>query len=463
MPLLCALRTKTSCDLLVYLTGVFPGFGTAEAWADGTSTPLAIYAQRDVAKPFFQRWQGPTSNSWWTSASMLSTGVAAPTNWTKGVNSPTADESACLIFDNGRNVSIQIYDGATMAWGASTVLCSASAGFSSDDRGADIAYENGGDLLVTYWKYSDVKLAWRTRTPGGNMSNEFSMDLPDGATGLHWVSLTPRPNSNKILMTALDDSAALFTAVWSGGGWGTVETLATGLEAYGQECFAAAYEQNSKEAMVVYGKPNQATPYFRVLSGSGWSAEQALPSIGAAPIWIRLAPRPTTNEIVMVAMNSNRLISACTWNGSSWGSVTNFGTGQANDRRGFDVAWNSTGTKALALYGVDGLGGSFKYRTYDGASWSGQLTAGQVAATMSVAQVYPGPISGEIWAITMETANRVHFWRYTGAAMTGSPMQLHTGGHGQKYDSFGLVLPRASQPPEDEPFRVTNWREIGAE
>jgi hypothetical protein len=137
----------------------------------------------------------------------------------------------------------------------------------------------------------------------------------------------------------------------------TLATIATADTAY--RPFDIAYEQNTGRAIVAYRSTNTGRVYYRVWSSTAgvsgaWVRPQTELVMGGTGLvrWVRLEPRPGTNEIMLVTMDANNDIYAYRWDGSSWvnnKTVTTSGISSTNQT--FDVAWETTRGNCLIVYG----------------------------------------------------------------------------------------------------------------
>jgi hypothetical protein len=143
-------------------------------------------------------------------------------------------------------------------------------------------------------------------------------------SGARWTVLKSAPagRNEKILVT-LDNQGNLQAQVWtSGSGWGSVRTLATGLDLVVRyRPFDVEYERATGKAVVFYANSN--VPSYQTWDGSSWNSG-TFPNVSQTgqPWWIKAKrnPNPVGNDIMIAALDATATgpnLWAYTWNGTS--------------------------------------------------------------------------------------------------------------------------------------------------
>ncbi len=449
-----SLKTGITVALLLISCALSP------AHADGTTTALAIYSQNNSAAPYMRTWIA--SPEGWSAQSTISPAPASGTPWVTPLNSPVANESAIVIFDASRNLSLQIASGSS--WGSAVTLAT-NVGTASGGRACAAAYDPSGKLIIAYWKGASGQLAIRVRSAGGTLGGESLYDIGTGLSGLRWVTLTRKPQSNRMLILALDGSGKLIAGMWNGSssasGW---TTLASDVDSLTTESFAGAWEQSSRTPMVVYRRSGQTAPCYRRYVSDAWTTESTITTTSPAtfrPVYTRLAPKPASNQILLCACDASANLGSALWNGSAWTALSTAASlhNQSSGRRTFDVAWQADGAQALMIYGGQNGNAKFRRRTFSGSSWSSESVVGSNTATAQVTLLYPQVGTSEIWAMAMDAGNKVYFAKWSGSAIT-TWSQLTSGSSYPDCDSFGLIMPTTLAPADDEPLVITDWEEV---
>lgn len=417
--------------------------------ADGNSPTMVVFGRDGNGSPAYSTFD---DGSWSSPLAMPS--VGAETYWVVLKNCPTRDETACATLDQDNDINVLIYDGS--AWGGATEVCSDAA--TNSTRPFDLCYEQeSGDMLLAYWDNGDEKVGFRTY--GGTvLSGEGLLTMPSTAD-LRFVSLTPNPATDEILLLAGNDENHVFAAAWNGGGWGSVTTLVADGETATEEQFAVTYESQSGAALVVYTEQDDDSPHYRVWDGTSWSADAQMPSIGAGGRWLRLAADPASDEILFAAVDDSDDINVNVWNGSSWGSTLQVESDAfSHAERRFDLAYEAGGGKALLVYHQAWMVNP-RYRTWDGSSWSSEQQGPLIWSWDRVIQLRTGTTAGEVFVAESDFAGDLQMLRWDGSSLSG-PQELHTDlGGTESTERFMLALPSGLAPTK---LVLKDWSRGGA-
>lgn len=412
-----------------------------------TQTVMVVYGRNGSNVPRYRTWTG---TAWSAAQNMPDTG--GPAKWVRMKICPTRNETTFIVEDAAKRVSAAFYSNG--AWGAVSLLSNDTGG--TNDRPEDIAYEQlSSDALCVYWKGNSDRFGYRTYN-GSTFSSEQLLSSPF-ATEADFVTLFPRPSSNDILLLTADgqDGGTFKAAVWDGSAWGSWSTLVSSLETNNQECYSAAFESQTGRGVAVYIERNQAIPRYRLLTGSSWGSQASLPTIGAVGQWIRLAADPTSNDILMVALDEANDINANRWNGSAWGTNTELATSCANyDRRSFDVIYERGTGRALLVYGLSGSN-VLRYRTWNGTSWTAEATGPDLGSVVQIISLSRGFANNEVFIAVSDASRRLHMVRWDGASMSAATIaETNLSGQAQYY-SFAVPEPTVAPHP-----RIQSWSEV---
>ncbi len=124
----------------------------------------------------------------------------------------------------------------------------------------------------------------------------------------------------------------------------------------GKREFDIEYEAASGDALVVYSN-NTTNPEYRTRSGGSWSATSSVfstpPGSGSVQ-WIKLAQRPSSNEIALVYSDANSDLFTVIWDGSSWTESTTETTLETNLAQittdVFDVEYEQTSGDLMVVW-----------------------------------------------------------------------------------------------------------------
>ncbi|MGH7274991.1 MAG: hypothetical protein ACREIQ_11115, partial [Nitrospiria bacterium] len=136
-------------------------------------------------------------------------------------------------------------------------------------------------------------------------------------------------------------------------------------------------------------------PRYRLWNGTGWSSPVTVPvtQTSGVPVWIRLEPRPNSNEILLVYQDTNNDINALVWNGTAFTHEQLLETQAFSTiAQAFDIAYEQRSCSQFqpSCNGLVVWARSRdpfpQYRTWNDSAWSAQGQAG-ISATDSSAQL----------------------------------------------------------------------------
>lgn len=415
----------------------------------GSTSPAAtpptvlVFSKSGTGAPRYALWNG----SAWSSPAAMPT-VGAEAYWVVTRNCPLRDETVCVTFDVSENLKAAfLRDGG---WTNFTQLAQNTG--QKAYRVIDAVYEqNSGRCLVVYYDDQNANMGYHL-TDGGALTAKTSFSRPSSSK-VNFVSLVARPGSNDVFLLAADVGSRLSVNHWNGAAWSGWSTITTTLNSYTLECFALACEAESTKALLAYARSGQAQPRYRVWNGASWSSESSMPSVGAAARFIRLASDLETNRIVFGCLDSSKNISVNVWNGTTWASNFTATTSAPNDDiRNFDVAFEGGGGRPIVVYTRSGQS-ALRYRTWDGASWSSELTGANLGDTARIVQLRTGLLSGEVHGIASDTSDELSVFRWNGIAMSAATQLEGSLGGDPKAEQFMIAAqPAAALVPADVPY-----------
>lgn len=170
--------------------------------------------------------------------------------------------------------------------------------------------------------------------------------------------------------------------------------------------------------MMAYSKTT-TTPFYRVWNGTAWSAEASAQAVVGNINYIVLKSARTRNESILGVQTSTGAIYVQTWNGTSWGNLTQVGTGPTTTRS-FDIAYEKNTDRAVIAYTPSSGSADFAYRTWDGTTLSTAttITAPPTTGALNWLELRQNPLSAsnEIAMIMLDANADVYGMRWTGSA-----------------------------------------------
>ncbi len=217
------------------------------------------------------------------------------------------------------------------------------------------------------------------RWDGADWSNEASALA--GSSNPRQVVLKANPFRAERVLGVVGTDRSLNFQVWNGVVWdnAVLATSSSGVVSHPSRSFDIAYEQQSGQALVVYGETGSIFPRYRVWNGSGWGSAGTVPitRTSGVPVWVRLEPKPNSNEILVVYQDTNNDINALIWNGSSF--VTQSENLLENDTsttqaQTFDVAYDTQSGQGVVAWAKAGTAIP-RFRIWNGTIWEPEQQA----------------------------------------------------------------------------------------
>ncbi len=232
---------------------------------------------------------------------------------------------------------------------------------------------------------------------GTDWESEQSANDVGGVTNM--VVLRSAKTRNEKILGVLDTSGHINVQVWDGSAWGTVLEVTT---AIGANCdyrgFDIAYEGSSDDAIIVY-QNNVADPLYRVWNGTGWSdaATLDLPTAGI-PVWVRMASKPGSDEIIVATLDKGSNVTAAVWDGSAWGNnISLEGAAESYKYSGIAVAYEFISGDAMVAWsdGGEAKGGP-QYNFWNGTAWGSEATAPETGDESRYIELSSDPLGDTI-------------------------------------------------------------------
>lgn len=252
------------------------------------------------------------------------------------------------------------------------------------------------DAMISYYETDIYSPKYRT-WDGSSWGGEGSCSNVGGRA--YWVVLKSHPTSTEKILGTIDHLYDVNVQVWDGAAWGNIQQATGSGSTYSYRSFDVAYEQSSKDGMVVYGFNNLTSMGFRTWSGSSWSSESTF-LIGATDEieWVTLASKPESDEILGGFQDKNARVYSAVWDGTTWGNATWCEqTTEKHTTFCVDVAYEHGGDNEGIVVWGDKLDDKPRYRIWDGSNWSAMSYAVDQGATDILwVKLAPDPNSDDI-------------------------------------------------------------------
>jgi hypothetical protein len=181
-----------------------------------------------------------------------------------------------------------------------------------------LVYGEGSVQMPRYRLWSETSQTWGSELSAGSI----------GGT-IEWVSVKTSPIRDEYILATADAYDDINVQIYSNKTgtlcWhnsilcNSVIELTTASTAANVHKMDLAYEKINGRAIFVYSD-NTSIPKYVIWNGDHWSSQQNIPVTKTSGIieWIKLIPRPNSNEIALVYSDSRDSLNAMIWDGNSW-------------------------------------------------------------------------------------------------------------------------------------------------
>lgn len=383
--------------------------------------------------PAYRLWDG---SAW--GAEQSANSIGSDVQWLRLAGSPLSGAYVMAVLDNDSDIEIQVYDGST--WGS--VLQATNDAGTTSSRVFDVAYEQlSGEALLVYRESGTSDVRYRTYD-GSAWSGEATHSIT--ANNLAWLRLIPKPGSDEIMLVAQSSDSTNHTraVVWNGSVFTNLSPTSSTSGYSASDHADMAIESTSGQGLFVFTQGGN-NPGYRTLTSATWSNTTNAPSVGGASEWIKLAPSPVNDTIVMASQDVNSDINVNVWYGAGWGTNLEVETSTAStSRRAMDVAFEPGGSRALVAY--DENSHTLKYRTWNGSTWSSEQSGPNGGnAPIHTIQAVPGVGESDILLTWMMDNGQIRGAIWNGTSMT-TLGAVAMGAGNKLYESFMAATAQGS-------------------
>lgn len=398
---------------------------------------MIVYAKAAADNiPYYRRWDG---TQWGPERQATAVGAGNTIQYLVLKFARTRNEAILGTLDSSGEISVQVWNGNTNTWSATTLLADAGTASDVGYRSFDIEYETSGDRAIVVFKDANGSANPDYRIWDGT-SWSAATNIIIATTGeVRWIELAPNPltTSNEIVMITLDTSNDVYGMRWTGTVWsdmGVAGTWDTSAANSGQpantpsKIIDVAYEQLNGRAMFIWGDTTATDNYYRIWDGTTLSAANILldiPAMGDEADWVRLVPRPNSNELMYGVQDGGRDLNTRLWNGVAWDTAVQHpehdATTEDVDDRNFDIVFETDPANAGKAWLLWGNGTVVSRKQWDSGtnSWGATATTGDNTALVQLA-AHPrsGVIFAGIYEDSASTPDDIWEMHLTGGAWT---------------------------------------------
>lgn len=414
------------------------------------TTRTIVYTAAGSNTPAMRTWTG---SAWSSATNTLNLGHKP--KWAVSRACYPRTERLAAFIDTDKDLHVMAFNGTSWSGGAKI----AEDVGTDAERPFDLQYEHAsGDALIVYRSGGLDRVAYYRTWNGSSWSAEQSVSLP-GTDKPKFIRLVQKPGSDEIMCLVLDNNEDLSALVWNGSAIVGTTLLDGNTATNNTEHIDAAYEWSTGRCMVAWCNQGSSPPTYRLWTGAAWLSAAALPNVSGKSRWLRLAADSAGSRIMALVLGDNDDLSAVAWSGTAWGSPSVLETSAANiDRRNFDVAFEPSGTRAIAAYSQSG-DSTVRYRVYDGSAWGAEVSGPNIGGAPGVVQALPDyDGTGIHFAVKRASNGALYAARWNGTTMTGPTLLASTTDDSTGSECFMMagVLPA---PTATTP-RILSWQEV---
>ncbi|MFH1490275.1 MAG: hypothetical protein ABII06_15325 [Pseudomonadota bacterium] len=382
---------------------------------------ITAYDKSSQAIPKQRRLLGAT----WADPSDTVNDGPDSAKWLVLQGSPKKKEIIMGTLDAENDINLAVWDGTSWAH-LNEFTTSSNAAY----RCLDIAYENlAGKALVVgrYAASGDVRYNIWDGNDWVFATAQIDANLTPGSSLQH-VDMASRPNSDEILIALAQFDNDLKVVQWNGSSFidhGEIDTAMENNEVGGVEI---VYEQQSGDALVLWGHSDAHQVYYSVWSGASLSPVGQVPfDFGKVPKVIRAAADPNSDFIFIAALDDSEDLNVAVWNGEAWIDSRELETSCYNDsEQVFDIAWEHSGEEVVITW-APSSGNKVRYFKWPkGTALSGHAVQNGPDFQATPHLVRLSPIAGteKIVLLVKNASNELRYSLWTGNRFLGDPAIL---------------------------------------
>lgn len=354
-----------------------------------------------------------TTTYWWRVRAKDTTGDNAWSFWTepRSFTVIPATEVSTWFQTTEEQFASNILSG-TLPLASDAVSVATSA------QEAMIVYGEGTETAPRYRQWDGTSLS----------TEEVLLDI--GAP-TRWTVVRAATTREEYVAATIGSDADVNVQVFATGEWGNQQELTTNVGSVAARGVDVAYETLSGDAMVVFCD-GDADPSYYLWNGTTWTSGGTI-NLGSANNcqWIKLASDPVSDEIILMARDSDGTGAASyevqVWNGSAWGNAATQGGARNTAYETMALGYEASGGQALSVTG-DGNPARFEYNSWNGTAWAGLTTNTTITDNLIWAELYSDEGTDNMAMCYVDESTNIGAIRWNGTAWTGQT-NLDTAGN----------------------------------
>jgi hypothetical protein len=284
---------------------------------------------------------------------------------------------------------------------------------------------------VLVWSRSSTSTIYASTWNGSSWSSTITGPaLPHEAL---WLRLAIPPTRDKLAIVTLDYDNRVCGFFHQDGAFTSPATLHADTNERLTRPIDVAFESSSGDALAVYGRGDATIDIgYRTATGTTWNAEQTL-NLGMTERlrWVGLYPKPSSDQIILAAVDYGDYVRAAVWNGSSFGTpIALSGNSTVCEGEQVGVAYESLSGDAIVVYGNGNS--TPRYRTYSAGSWSNASTMAAGGGLPRFVRLVSKPGSDEILCGIQSSNNSIRLYHWNGSAWSNSASATTNSGFAER-------------------------------
>ncbi len=284
------------------------------------------------------------------------------------------------------------------------------------------------EAMIVYGEGTETAPRYR-QWDGTNLSTEST--LLDIGAPTRWAVVRAATTREEYVAATVGTDADVNVQVFATGEWGNQVELTTNVGSVAARGIDVAYETTSGDALVVYCD-GDADPSYYLWDGTSWTSGGTINLASTNNCeWIKLASDPVSNEIILMARDSDGTVATSyelqVWNGSAWGNSTTQGGARNSAYETMALGYEASGGQALSVSG-DGNPIRFEYNSWNGTAWAGLTTNTTITDNLIWAELSNDDGTDNMAMCYVNESTNIGAIRWNGTAWTGQT-NLDTAGN----------------------------------
>lgn len=238
---------------------------------------------------------------------------------------------------------------------------------------------NSTSGVVTY-EDNGASATWSRVWDGDSFGAQANMDTsPEDS---RWFVEKSSPKTGEKLVAAWDESAGsrnLFVFRWNGSSWTEDLLIANAAADSATRLMDIAYEEESGDALLVYGDNTTQLKYRARVAGA-WdgAAGNAGTALDSRKRWVKTKAQRNSDSILVGYLNDNERLGALIWDGSTNTFTNQFEDDDSpaqteaisSDEEAFDIAWETQSGTPMMFWGT--AANAIMYREFSSGAWQSE-------------------------------------------------------------------------------------------